>query len=74
MNMMDEAFTILQYIFNGVLQLFNRVWVFFGMESIIIPALFISVTFGFLLGPILLRGNYGSSDSVKNSKRNKGGS
>lgn len=70
MDIMNEAFTILQLIFNGVLQLFNRVWVFFDMESIIIPALFISVTFGFLLGPILLRGNYGS-DTVKNSKSNR---
>lgn len=73
MDIMEQSFEILKLIFNGVLQLFNRVYVFFNVEDIVIPALFISVTFGFFLSPIIKRGNYGSSDTVDNSKRNKGG-
>lgn len=70
MNIMDEAFFLLQDIFNGLFVIFDKLWGYFRLDLIIVPALFMSAAFAFLLAPIF-GGSRGSSDTVKNSKSNK---
>lgn len=74
MDIMTEAFELLQYMFNGLLQLLNRLWVYFHLENIIIPGLFISASFGLLIYPIVGRGQYGKSDTVSSSTSKKNSS
>ena len=52
---MADAWSVINYALDGVFSIFYRLFVFFELDDVVIPILFISSCFGLFISPIVLR-------------------